>query len=177
MKIVSAIPLTGVLLLGSVSTAALPDPVTYQSPKAEIIFQHPDKYTDIKDAFTSTEKGEKGNLDILGNYIVELANHLIPDGYKLTMVFTDVDLAGDFEPWRGPQADDIRIIKDIYPPDYKFTWKVTGPAGQVVKQGNEDYRDIDFQMHFSIDYTTPLKDDKAEFQNWMDEHLRKLPKP
>jgi hypothetical protein len=177
MKAVSTIPLMGVLLLGSVLNAALPDPVTYQSPKAEIIFQHPDNYTDIKDAFTPTEKGEKGYLDILGNYIVELANHLIPDGDKLTMVFTDVDLAGDFEPWRGAQADDIRIIKDIYPPDYKFTWKVTNPAGQVVKQGNEDYRDIDFQMNFSIDDSTPLKQDKAEFQSWMHEHLRHLSKP
>ena len=29
---------------------------------------------------------------------------------------TEVDLAGDFEPWRGPQFQDVRIVKDLYPP-------------------------------------------------------------
>ena len=77
------------------------------------------------------------------------------------MTFTDVDFAGDFEPWRGAQGDDIRIIKDIYPPDYKFTWSVTNAAGQVVKQGNEDLSDMDFSgMHRSLDNSSPIQSDK-----------------
>ena len=41
---------------------------------------------------------------------------MVPEGDKLTITFTDIDLAGDFEPWRGPQWDEVRIVKAIYPP-------------------------------------------------------------
>jgi len=172
MKTSTWIRSLGFAAITSMALANLPDTVVYKSPKAEIVFPHPDKYKDIKDAYMATEKGEKANLDILGNCIVEEANDRLPAGDKLTMEFTDVDLAGDFEPWRGAQADDVRIVRDLYPPDYKFTWKVTDAAGKVLKEGTEDLRDIDFQMKVSLDDSTPLKPDKAELRDWLSSHLR-----
>ena len=50
------------------------------------------------------------------NDVVKRANEVLPAGQTLTVTFTDIDLAGDFEPWRGGQAMDIRIVKDVYPP-------------------------------------------------------------
>ena len=78
-----------------------------------------------------SETSERGQLEMLRRYLTEVADSYIPDGCKLTMTFTDIDLAGDFEPWRGPQADDIRIIRDIYPPNFKFASPGKWPIHRV----------------------------------------------
>ncbi len=38
---------------------------------------------------------------------------------------TDLDLAGEFEPWRGPQFEHTRFMREAYPPriDLEFTLK------------------------------------------------------
>jgi len=172
MKATAIIALLGSLSIVTIAAADLPDPVTYHSAKANVIFQHPSKFKDIRDAYSPTDKGEKGLLDIFGQEIVDRADDVLPTGYHLTMTFTDVDFAGDFEPWRGAEADEIRIVKDIYPPAYTFTWSVTNAAGQVVKQGNEKLRDIDFQMHRSLDDSSPIQSDKDEIDDWIRQNLR-----
>ena len=105
------------LSVGAVHAAETDKPA-----KAEVIFDHPENFRDVRDAYMPSETSERGQLEMLRRYLTEVADSYIPDGCKLTMTFTDIDLAGDFEPWRGPQADDIRIIRDIYPPNFKFTW-------------------------------------------------------
>jgi len=174
MKTRIALPLSFMAFV-PFALAALPDTVNYQSPKADITFVHPDKFKDIKDSYMPSEKGQKGLLDIFGKFVVSVADDLIPNGCKLTMTFTDVDFAGDFEPWHGPQSDDIRIVKDIYPPDYKFSWKVTDASGRVLREGTENLRDIDFQMNRSLaDDFGPIQSDKDEIRDWMHRHLRHL---
>ena len=158
-------------------TARASDSEAADEAKTQVIFDHPEKYTDIKDGNMSSEKGERGQLEILRKDIVSTAGNYLPDGWKLSMVFTDIDLAGDFEPWRGGQADNIRIIKDIYPPGYKFTWKVTDATGRVLQQGTENLRDIDFQMKATmIDRSETLGNDKAVLNDWLRHTLRDLKK-
>ncbi len=168
LGLISAVALTGGTARAAEAAAAA---------KTEVIFDHPENFKDIKTGSLSSEKGEQGQLEILRKGIVSTADNYLPDGCKLTMIFTDIDLAGDFEPWRGAQADDIRIIKDIYPPDYKFTWKVTDAGGRVLKEGKENLRDIDFQMKASsIDREEPLGNDLAVLNDWLRHNLRDLKK-
>jgi hypothetical protein len=176
MKASALFALLGSLSLVPIVLADLPDPITYHSAKADVVFVHPNKFKDIRDGYNPTDKGQKGQLDIFGHEILDRADDTLPAGYHLKMTFTDVDFAGDFEPWRGAEADEIRVIKDIYPPAYKFTWSVTNAAGQVVKQGNVDLRDMDFQMHRSLDNSSPIQSDKDEIDDWIRENLRHLGK-
>ena len=96
----------------------------------------------------------------------------MPAGDKLTLTFTDIDLAGDFEPWHGGRFDEIRIIKEIYPPDFKFTYVLTDRTGQVIKQGSEDIRDMAFGMRVDIDRNDALRYEKAVLSDWMRSCLR-----
>ena len=41
----------------------------------------------------------------------------------LQLTIDDIKLAGSFEPWRGPDAQDIRFLKDIYPPSMNLHYR------------------------------------------------------
>jgi hypothetical protein len=162
------------LVLGWVGAGALraADPAV----RAEVIFDHPDKFTDIKDQAEPTDSGEQAILEQIRSYLVAESKYYVPDGDKLTITFTDIDLAGDFEPERGPRWDQIRIVKDIYPPHFKFTWSVTDASGAVVKQGKEDILDMSFQMRVTLDTQDPLRYEKDILRSWMSGALRSLKK-
>jgi Protein of unknown function (DUF3016) len=146
------------------------------APRTEVIFDHPENFMDVKDQMTPTEKGRDSILASIRNHLVERTAPMIPDGYKLTVTFTDIKLAGDFEPWRGPQWDEVRIVKDIYPPYFKFSYQVTDPSGRVVKSGQESIRDMDFQDRIVLDTNDPLRYEKQILDDWANGALRGLKK-
>ena len=49
MKATAFTALQGSLAIVSIAAADLPDTITYHSAKADVIFQHPDKFKDIRD--------------------------------------------------------------------------------------------------------------------------------
>jgi hypothetical protein len=144
--------------------------------RTDVIFDHPENFTDVKDSSIPTDKGRDNILSQLRANLVDKASSMIPDGYRLTITFSDIKLAGNFEPWRGAQWDDVRIIKSIYPPFFKFTYSVTDPAGKVVKSGSENIQDLDFQTRVTLDTSDPLRYEKQILDDWAGGALRGLKK-
>jgi hypothetical protein len=145
--------------------------------RTEVVFDHPEKFTDVKDSYSPTEKGQAAILADIRNFLVSRTESLIPEGYKLKITFTDIDLAGDFEPWRGAQYDNVRIVKAIYAPAFKFTYAVTDPSGKVVRQGSENIRDLNFQVRVTINLSDPLRYEKDILDDWARSTLKGLKKP
>ena len=96
-------------------------------PRTEVIFDHPDKFADVRDASLPSDKGRDAILATIREFLVRRTESLVPPGDKLTITFTDIHLAGDYEPWRGSEYDAIRIVKPIYPPAFKFTSSTVVP--------------------------------------------------
>jgi hypothetical protein len=151
-----------------------PASVAADAPRTTVTFDHPEKFTDVKDSDTPTDRGRDALLRQINDFVVHAGDRLMSPGWHLAMTFTDIDLAGDFEPWHGPQWDNVRIVKDIYPPRFKFSYSVTNPAGQVVKQGNENMTDLNFQLEAVIDNQDPLRYEKVFLGSWMRSHLAHL---
>jgi len=164
------------VVLGITAACTLRADVAPAAPRTDVIFDHPEKYADIRDRDVPTEKGKAEILKNISDHLVQQTASAIPEGYKLTITFTDVRLAGDFEPWHGPQCDEIRIIKDIYPPEFKFTYLVTDPSGNVVRKGSEDIRDINFLTRPLSDPRDSLGYEKDILDEWAHSSLRKLKK-
>jgi hypothetical protein len=146
------------------------------APRTDVIFDHPENFRDVRDAMTPTDKGRDSILDSIRSHLVERTSSMLPEGYKLTVTFTDIKLAGDYEPWRGPQWDQVRIVKAIYPPYFKFTYQVTDPSGRVVKSGTEDINDLDFQDRIVLDTGDPLRYEKQILDDWAGRALHDLKK-
>ena len=148
-----------------------------EAPKAswaEIVFDHQEKFTDIKDQMSPTDQGQQDILNKISEYLVSESKHFVPEGCKLTMTFTDIDLAGDFEPWHGAQWDHIRMVKSIYPPHFKFGWTVANAAGKVIKEGKEDILDLSFDSRVTINADDPLRFEKDILKDWMGGNLGNL---
>lgn len=142
------------------------------SARAEVVFDHPEKFTDVKDAFMPSDRGSASILASLRGYLEQQAQSFVPEGCKLTLVFSDIDLAGDFEPWRGPQFEDVRIVKPIYPPHFKFRFTLTDASGRVVREGEEDLVDQAFDLRMTLDHQDPLRYEKEILKDWMRRQLR-----
>jgi hypothetical protein len=136
--------------------------------RVEVIFDHPEKFTDIKDSSLGTEKGRDDYLALFKEYLQKRAPRYLAEGQTFTITFTDIDLAGDFEPWHGPEMSDVRIVKDIYPPRLNFTYKLVDASGTVVKEGQEKLVELGFQMTSSmLDAQDSLRYEKNMLDNWM----------
>jgi hypothetical protein len=160
-------------LLGLAAPLALSAAEVTKAPaRTQVVFEKPETFTDVKDGDFGTDKGRDGILDEIKTFIVDRAERALPAGQKLVVTFTDIDLAGDYEPWRGPQFSDVRIVKSIYPPRFKFSYKVTDAAGKTVKEGNEDIRDLAFDMRLTIDRQDPLRFEKDILRDWISSTLR-----
>jgi len=68
----------------------------------------------------------------------------VPTGMVLHLEFTDIDMAGDIQPWRNRNNADIRYIENIYPPRLVFRYSLTDADGTVVASGEETLRNLSF---------------------------------
>ena len=72
--------------------------------------------------------------------------YLAPDE-KLVIHFTNIDMAGDIQPWRNRHNADIRYVENIYPPRLAFTYELLDPEGNVISSGEESLSDLSFMMN------------------------------
>jgi hypothetical protein len=118
-----------------------------------------------------------------GHWVEALAQHLrksalgrLPAGERLDVNITDIDLAGDYEPWRGPSFQDTRFIRDIYPPRITLSFTRTDANGAVIAQGERRLTDAGFLMGSSTTGWSgdPLRYEKYMIERWL---VRELPAP
>jgi len=159
--------LSVILGLAAAGMVFAADPGVKTDARVEVIYSQPEKFTDVRDAYTATEMGRTAILDQIRDYIVTRAPYYVPTGQKLTITFTDIDLAGDFEPWRGPEGMDIRVVKDIYPPRMDLEFKLTDADGKVLKEGKRQLRDLVFMSKININQNDALHFDKALLDDWL----------
>jgi hypothetical protein len=142
-------------------------PAASPDNQTEVIFSHPEKFADVRNTYAENDKDRDAILAQLKDYLVQRSKDYIPAGQKLVITVTDVDMAGDFEPWRGPQMTDVRIVKDIYPPKVDLEFRLTGADGKVVKEGKRQLRDLAFMMKANTAATDNLRFEKALLDDWL----------
>jgi hypothetical protein len=135
--------------------------------RAEVNFFEPRKFTDVKDS-SMGDYERTTYLDQIRDHLLEQAKYYVPENHTLVVTFTDIDMAGDFEPWRGPRFDDIRIVKDIYPPRLVLTFQLRDGEGQVVKEGRRELRDLAFLMKITMAFRDDsVRHEKGLIDDWL----------
>ena len=160
------------LLLGSSATGAL---LAAEAGAVTVIFSQPEKYADLKDDNTDNDnaQGRGRYLPPLQEHLQREAGRLLTAGQKLTVTFTDIDLAGDFEPWHGPQFDHVRILKDIYMPRLTFKFTLTDASGKVLREGERKLADPAYQMRITRAFPNDdLRYEKDMLGDWLRDEFR-----
>jgi hypothetical protein len=163
--------LASLLGLGAAGLLPAANPGTAPADKTDqrigVIFDHPEKFADVKQDSMGTDKGRDGILDQIREYLEQNGANYLPADLKLAITFTEIDLAGEFEPWRGPQWSDVRIVKDLYPPRFNFSYKLTDSAGKLLKEDKVELRDLSFMMRLTPNRNDPLRFEKDMLNDWL----------
>ncbi|MDB6094932.1 MAG: hypothetical protein JWM32_2494 [Verrucomicrobia bacterium] len=159
--------------LAAIGSAFAADSSAKADARTEVNFSHPEKFADVRDAYMGSDKGRDGILDQLRDYIDLRAKRYVPEGQKLVVNVTDIDLAGDYEPWRGPSMTDVRVVKDIYPPKIDLDFKLVDSTGKVVKEGKRQLRDLAFMMKLSINRDDNLRFEKGLIDDWLQDDFKR----
>ena len=171
MKTTRMLLLSALLLAGTEAAHAL-DPVKGPS-QVEVTFFESEKFTDVKDGEFGTDKGREATLAALKEHLVKRASRNLLPGQKLAVTVTDVDLAGEYEPWRGGQWSDVRIVKDIYPPRISLAFRLMAADGTVLKEGKRDLLDMGFMMKLTDAFRDdPLRYEKELINDWLSTEFR-----
>lgn len=107
-------------------------------------------YVDL-DAFTDFSVSGGTEEEARTIFESELARNgrltsLVGDERVLELTFTDIDMAGEIEPWRHPSYSDIRFVKSIYPPRMTFSYVLRDSDGEEIASGEEKIRDLAFDF-------------------------------
>lgn len=107
-------------------------------------------------------------VDSLTDYLAERAARALPEGQRLDVHLRGVQRAGSTEPWRGPQAADLRVVRDIYPPRIELHFKLRTAEGQLVREGDRSLSDAAFLMRPNLhSRDDPLRYEKGLVDEWL----------
>ena len=121
--------------------------------------------------FTMTDAGSEKELKELAGewtaFVESEAVRRIRHPGSLSLVFTDIDMAGDFEPWGSIGDPDIRFFRSIYPPRLEFAYTLLDEEGGEVRSGEASVRDMNFELGRSPGYENELLYyEKAVMRGW-----------
>lgn len=171
--------LTAMLLATATATAAVAGPRTVTDPSApralpvdgpvQVSWTDPARFTEIVQS-SNRWQAERGDwVEQLARYLRQRAQARLPAGDTLEVTITDIKRAGDFEPWRGPRMQDVRIVRDLYPPRIRLHYVLRGAEGQVLSEGEPTLTDLGF-LHDSpgpASLSDPLRHEKALLDDWL----------
>jgi len=152
-SIFSLLTTTVVLGASSVAFAANGDG---SKTASQVAFSEPDKFTDFRMSEHFRETDAEVLQKELTRAIERSAGHALPPGYTLSIRFTDIDLAGDINPYQRINLNDVRVYRSIHVPRLTFDYAVLDADGNTVASGSERLTDMAYDMRSrmpNIDYT------------------------
>lgn len=139
-----------------------------KNAQVDVTFDHPENFTDFKDSSMATDKSRTYLVGEFTKVFRENAKRYLAAGDHLEVTVTDVNMAGEYEPQRGPRFDEVRIMKSVYPPRMTLTFKLQSADGKVIAEGKRNLINMNYLM------TTPpgfdndsLRYDKALISDWI----------
>lgn len=124
-----------------ISSLALPGAsvtIEWDDPSQYVDFSRSDRYRERDAEFLKEE---------LTNAFEKHAASALPEDASLAITVHNVDLAGDFEPWLGHRFNDVRILRDRYPPAMVISYTLTAAGGSVLASAERE-RLIDTTLGF-----------------------------
>lgn len=159
----------------ALAACAAPGPKKSLPERIQVTWAPDDQLSEVKDnqfqrGWLRPEDWKKS----LSDYLRERANTVLPAGQRLDVKFNDIKLAGNFEPWRGPNAQDIRFMTDLYPPRATLQYKLLDAQGKTLREGESKLIDMSYLQRTTTTTTDPLRYDKRLLDDWLNkEFVRK----
>ena len=152
----------------NVTDADAPRALAEQGP-VSVRWEDPATFSELRYSHNIAESRRGTWVEQLASYLRKRAQPRLRSGERLDVTITDIERAGDYEPWLGVQFHDTRVIREIYPPRIALTYTYTDADGAVIATGERKLSDSGFLMNsstagFSSD---PLRYEKSLIDRWL----------
>lgn len=167
-----ALALLAALALGTAHAAPETEtaaaPATEEPSRIAVDWDDPAQLTEYRRARDASGRRDVADsLKTLSRHLRIRADRMLPEGQSLAVHITDLDLAGEYEPWHRPGYENVRIIRSTYPPEIKLTYALRDAQGQVLREGETTLRDPGFQLGASPIDQNALRYEKRMLDNWL----------
>ncbi|QBF26845.1 DUF3016 domain-containing protein [Pseudomonas tructae] len=136
------------------------------TPNVEVSFDKPEHFRDASLDSNGYARGADAYvMKELSTYLVKLGQRYLPPGQRLRIDIRDIDLAGQYEPWRA-NAYSVRIMRDVTWPSIDLQYTLSQP-GHAVSQAQAHLSDKFYlQRPGRRADTDRLYAEKAMLQEW-----------
>lgn len=163
---------TGYARQPSVTDPGLPRALPSDSSPVSVTWTDPAQFTELRFSGNRWEAQRGTWVTDLARYLqTEAAKKLAP-GQTMQITITDISRAGHYEPTTNIRMNDIRIVKDIYPPRMTLNFKILGPDGAMVAEGERKLVDHAFLMNASLSNNDLLRYEKRMIDDWLRSEFR-----
>ena len=154
---------TGDGMLAADAPRALPD-----AGPVSVAWADPATFTELRRSRNHLDSSRGSWLTDLAKYLRKRAETQLPAGERLQLTIVDIDRAGDYEPWRSLHRQDVRIVRDIYPPRMTLQVKHFDASGNLVSEGERKLSDPAFLLSSTpINESDPLRYEKRMIDSWV----------
>lgn len=155
----------------NVTDPDLPRSLPAEGP-VSVSWTDPAQFTEIRYSRNRWEAKRGDWVRRLAEHLRKSASERLPPGQRLDVVITDISRAGDYEPWHGHSAQDVRIMREIYPPRITLNFKRYDASGRVVAEGERKLVDSMYLSSTSVTDSDPLRYEKELLDDWLRRDLK-----
>ena len=136
--------------------------------RVRVVYLDPRAFTDVRDGYAATDRARDAYLGELKRYIERRTVPRIAEGQQLTITITNINMAGNFEPWRDPQAGNVRIVREVYPARIDLEFRLTDAGGAVLSEGRRTLRSFGYPVSPTVYSSDPLLYEKVLLGDWLE---------
>lgn len=173
------LPLTLALAIAGCASSGGKDMLAADAPRAlpesgpvSVRWNDPATFTELRYSRNRWDAERGSWLLDLAQYLRKRAEAKLPAGERLELTITNVDRAGDYEPWLGMRHQDMRIVRDIYPPRMTLQVRHFDASGALVSEGERKLSDMAFLLgNAPLNDADPLRYEKRMIDSWLRREL------
>ena len=136
-------------------------------PSVEVRFADPTHFTDLRYTTSDDERDAARLADYLRIYLERRAPAHLPQGKRLDVTITDVDMAGELRPSSRSIYMLRRVVRGVYPPRVDLEFRLVNADGTVEREGRRELRNSAFLTSRFAQRHTPLAHEEALLERWL----------
>ena len=154
------------LYVSSICVGLLLASAASQAGTVNVVFVHPENFTDIRDS----DRDAGPNLKILADYFQWLGQKYLPPEKTVKIEVLDVDLAGRLVP--SVRLGNVRVLgKPVDWPEINLRYTVE-VNDQVVSSGEDKVADMGYNTHMdTFSSGEKLSNEKQMLKTWFRSHF------
>jgi hypothetical protein len=146
--------------------------VAAAGPGVQVTFVQPERYADA--AYARASAGELERAEVqrdIEEHLQRLAERRLRPDEALQIEVLEVDLAGQFEPFRFAPGSDVRVFRDVSWPRLRLRYTLKhGDA--VADSGEEQLADMNYLASFNrYAKSDRLRYEKAMLDAWFEKRI------